>query len=866
MSGRAKSRVIVLGGGAAGLSAAFELSRPGLGRRRRPVTVYQSGWRLGGKGASGRGESNRIEEHGFHIWFGFYLNAFKLLGEAYELLADDEGRKFKALGDAFRPCDQLGLIGPRSGYEPGQPPGAWDTDCFPLPAQAPFEHHRGFKWIPYYFVQMMLFASRQTTTLPDPEIDSKPLHDAVEAAVEQASQMAVGTSVEVDPTADPSQISDELKRKVAEIEPPPARVAPKKVAADRDELLEAADSFQAWEQELHEARLPEVPRYLASLAKRVIALSALFGFPDWARAQLTGADLQRRGPFDDLNEIDLREALSGRPILDRPLSKEAEEVFRRLKAIDHWRCDRTVLNSPVVRVLYDLPFAYRDGDRGRPDVAAGMAIENLLNIVSRHGGTVMWKMNAGMGDVVFAPLYQALAEPARARLGAAADAGPRRRSPARARVDFRFFSAVERIVVGDTGKVEEVVIRRQVELKNGAGPYRPLVPGPLPVWPSKPLLDQLDPESRQQIDEAEARWHAEGRLEEGQTMFAAFERESNPLQRGDGDSLETLRRGVDFAEVVLAIPPAAIQALTRASPRDLLNATPDLDAMLKRSFPVATQALQAWFDIARGPEGSPQLGWPLGCEAPPNRDPVLGGYCKRFGDDPCFSPPVGGIEMFDAYSDMTHLLPEEDWGERDPPRHLAYFCCVAQRREGEGHEAADRRGYREAREFLEEHQRLAGANRPFWGARFDPEDLTDRRPAPGKGWDRVAAQYARINSAPSELYSTSHAGTVNQRLHAGDLRRGAGPAGSRVKNLALAGDWIYTPVNAGSVEAAVMSGIEAAAAVLGRRSRLSPDLPWWREGLRLRVAHWLDEAQAKLSGWARRLGDYLGRRLPWGRT
>ena len=53
------------------------------------ITVYQPGWRLGGKGASGRGPGGRIEEHGLHVWLGFYENAFKLLRECYAELGRD---------------------------------------------------------------------------------------------------------------------------------------------------------------------------------------------------------------------------------------------------------------------------------------------------------------------------------------------------------------------------------------------------------------------------------------------------------------------------------------------------------------------------------------------------------------------------------------------------------------------------------------------------------------------------------------------------------------------------------------------------------------------------------------------------------
>ena len=50
-------RVAILGGGMAGLSAAWRLSEPGWQDRFESITVYQRGWRLGGKGASSRGST-----------------------------------------------------------------------------------------------------------------------------------------------------------------------------------------------------------------------------------------------------------------------------------------------------------------------------------------------------------------------------------------------------------------------------------------------------------------------------------------------------------------------------------------------------------------------------------------------------------------------------------------------------------------------------------------------------------------------------------------------------------------------------------------------------------------------------------------
>ena len=64
--------MVILGGGMGALTTAYELSATPELQARYDVTVYQVGWRLGGKGASGRGPHSRIQEHGLHIWMGCY--------------------------------------------------------------------------------------------------------------------------------------------------------------------------------------------------------------------------------------------------------------------------------------------------------------------------------------------------------------------------------------------------------------------------------------------------------------------------------------------------------------------------------------------------------------------------------------------------------------------------------------------------------------------------------------------------------------------------------------------------------------------------------------------------------------------------
>jgi uncharacterized protein with NAD-binding domain and iron-sulfur cluster len=66
------------------------------------------------------------------------------------------------------------------------------------------------------------------------------------------------------------------------------------------------------------------------------------------------------------------------------------------------------LESPLIRGMYDLVFAYADGDCARPRFPAGLGLFLAGKLFFEYRGSIFWRMQAGMGDVVFAPLYQAL--------------------------------------------------------------------------------------------------------------------------------------------------------------------------------------------------------------------------------------------------------------------------------------------------------------------------------------------------------------------------------------------------------------------------------------------------------------------------
>ena len=76
-----------------------------------------------------------------------------------------------------------------------------------------------------------------------------------------------------------------------------------------------------------------------------------------------------------------------------------------------------------------------------------------------------------------------------------------------------------------------------------------------------------------------------------------------------------------------------------------------------------------------------------------------------------------------------------------------------------------------------------------------------------RGVAALATQHISVNVDPSDRYVQSVPGSDKHRLR---------PDESGYDNLVLAGDWTDCGLNAGCIEAAVMSGLEAANALLCR--------------------------------------------------
>ena len=140
-------------------------------------------------------------------------------------------------------------------------------------------------------------------------------------------------------------------------------------------------------------------------------------------------------------------------------------------------CSPRTLDSPLIRVWYDMAFAYEDGDHQRPSQGAGIALRGGVRLLFGYRGAPVWKMNAGMGDVVFAPLYELL----------------KRRG-----VAFQFFHRLENVKLGNLSNLRPAehpfveALEFDLQATVNAEEYKPLIDvDGLPCWPSQPDYSQL---------------------------------------------------------------------------------------------------------------------------------------------------------------------------------------------------------------------------------------------------------------------------------------------------------------------------------------------------------------------------------------
>lgn len=425
-----KKKVAVLGGGIGSLSAVFGLtSQPGW-QDRYDITVYQMGWRLGGKCASGRRPPyNRIEEHGLHIWIGFYDNAFRMIQAAYAEMNRPEGAPIRTWTDALKPHD---FIVVEEFYN-----GTW-------------------RQIPIHFPRNDL--------VPGDAAPHPGLSDYVKMAMEAAHDFLGGVLRE-------RSLDHEASAKRGLLE------------GILHEIGELFGFVKRVEEGLLLSAFGAVVATLAAMSVEEIARSerhreGLMGLLEHAADALRDELLHLVGNDDRLRDafvaVDLGLAVLKGLIRDGVFEHpdqldKLDDIEFRDWLLKHG-ADRISVYSGSIRALYDLAFGYVNGDPDQPDMAAGVALRSAIRIGFGYKGAIFWKMQAGMGDIVLTPLYDVL----------------RKRG-----VKFAFFHKVENLGLNsDQSAIETIRIGVQAHAK--AGEYMPLVDVKgLPSWPSDPIYDLL---------------------------------------------------------------------------------------------------------------------------------------------------------------------------------------------------------------------------------------------------------------------------------------------------------------------------------------------------------------------------------------
>jgi uncharacterized protein with NAD-binding domain and iron-sulfur cluster len=665
-----KTRVAILGGGPAALAAAFELTATPDLQRRHEITIYQPGWRAGGKCASGRNKAcgDRIEEHGLHVWFGCYDNAFSIMRRCYASLGRD--KRTQALPTwlhAFKPCNHVAV------WDRGEDWTRHVLEFPPTPVEPGTEREREFVDV---VREVLGWIERRMRKL---EAEDDEVATAIEAAPSIGADKVHAACQDV---------GIEVQRRehlgVAFLIEAAARLAERHLVHGAIEDVETfaglLAGFNEW-----------VSKHLADPLPDHADIRFLAGTVDVVVAALTGilADGLLFKGFDSINDEELSDWLA-----------------RHGASIDKEHPDR---NSVFLRGVYDGSFAFEEGDPLRPNMAAGRALQGGIRCLFHYNGAVLWRMQAGMGDAVIAPLYEVLR-----------DRGVR----------FEFFHAVNDVVPTPDGRrVDKVEIVRQVKLRRSD--YDPLIKvpydgKPLQCWPDRPDPKQLVNGASQRVRDAD------------------FEHAIDPLGRG---AKTTLVAGKDFDVAILAVPPPVQEKICTK----LVARNPRYAAMLNGVDTVYTQAAQIWLD--RTPEELGQ-GWVSNSLMSMFVEP-LDTYCDM-------SHLLAG-ENWPKRLDVRHIayfcgvIPHEEVGDPPDPeladaavhRHTRSFL--------EDH----------ARRFWPNAAAPPREQGGFdWARLVTPETptATDRP----KGTTRLKSQYLRVNHQLSERYVLTLAGSIESRLWPGE--------------------------------------------------------------------------------------------------
>ena len=440
-------KIAILGGGIGALATAAELTNEPGWEDKYEITIYQMGWRLGGKGASGRNQkvSDRIQEHGIHLWMGFYENAFQLIRNAYDEATAKNlmpQSPFTTARNAFSPMNYMPMM-----EQVGDDWRLWNLDWPPngdFPGEESTFVERQNPPTPFEFAKLLLDRS---LAFLDAKKDRFPI-------LVQLYQDAAG----------------HLCDAVAATQGLPSH-RPLLDAALRPPLDLAAGAHTA----LHciTAFVKSLPADIGLHAPEV-HLAVAESLKDFNAAVLKLIEGQLEND-DELRRffviLDTGLATVAGMIEDRVLQQGfmAIEEYDMIEWLTKHGCHSAV--SPISLGMYDACFGYKDGDPKQRSMGAGSTLYGSLRLMFTYRGALMWWMNAGMGETVMSPLYLVLKSRG---------------------VKFQFFHKVTNLRLSADGRAIDSV-ELEVQATTGDREYDPLFLGVdgIPCWPTEPLWDQL---------------------------------------------------------------------------------------------------------------------------------------------------------------------------------------------------------------------------------------------------------------------------------------------------------------------------------------------------------------------------------------
>lgn len=450
--------------------------------------------------------------------------------------------------------------------------------------------------------------------------------------------------------------------------------------------------------------------------------------------------------------------------------------------------EETSVMSPPVTVWYDAIAAYDNGDVRRGSCAAGASLITASRLLNDYHGSVAYQLKNEIADSMIAPLYAALVHRG---------------------VRFAYFHRVWDIVPGADGRIAKVVLEQQAQTISGNPfAYDPFIHLPLepkdkqhpqggrPVWPDEPNYDQIILPKSPQIAHLTKR-ALDGEPQQSPDSLGVLllpdpkhkeripiENPTHPLHPVPelvGPAMDSYfypRLGPDVELLAdrdfdILLSGLGFKMYPSSAP-SLLAQSERWRTAVEKVGATETQSLRLWFL----PE-LPALGWNLGA-------PILSAYAQPYS----------------TWEDPTPCLLSEYWPASNQPKTVSHLFGPLLG-SGELPSMTDR-GY-VRRQFIQAYCAAGiwthyvvgslwpGATRPGYPLVLDGATL--------------AAIQVRANAGPEQMYTQVIPGTAKYRLEADQ---------TGYRNMLVCGDWTKTELLTGCEEGAVMSGLNAAAALIAK--------------------------------------------------